>query len=619
MKRILLIAVSVMLFGMMASAQAAFKRTNLEPVPMAKTVSVSDIAVGFDERLDYLEAPMPSGESYKVFLAQQKAIAAERFPRNPGAIQQRGGNADAPELLRNFIGNNTSTSTPMDNHLAISNDGQVISVCNTHIAVKDQEGDWLFAATLANFTSSLNISTFKFDPRIIYDPVADRFVLFMIAGNSSAATYVLVGFSQSADATGDWNLYVIDGSPFDNGTWIDYPMIALSEDEIFLTANSVLDNEPWETGFLETLIWQIDKAKGYAGEPLEIELWSEIGFGGKSIRNLHPVKYADQDYEDRMYFLSNRNFDVENDSIFILEIVGTQDDPNVSLEIDVQKADIPYGVPANGQMEEGYLSTNDARILDGLYFEDQIQFVSNTTDMNTGLAAVYHGIIENLTTTRDITAQVISGGTDDLGYPSIAYTGVDPTDRDAIILVSHSSATRFPGHSALYFNNDREYSELVTVKEGEAVIDMLNIPDGFERWGDYSGNQRVYNQPGVVWVSCSFGENGERNDTWVSELARPGLFSNVADRPQTNLEVKAYPNPAVHEVNVEFELPERFRIQIDLVDSDGRLVRRFLDDKPKHAGKMQFVFNTAPLKAGIYTLVVRRDEIVLSAEAIIVQ
>ncbi|MEO1714531.1 MAG: T9SS type A sorting domain-containing protein, partial [Bacteroidota bacterium] len=217
-------------------------------------------------------------------------------------------------------------------------------------------------------------------------------------------------------------------------------------------------------------------------------------------------------------------------------------------------------------------------------------------------------------------AQIIVGDNDDdLGYASIAYTGVDPNDRDAIILVSHSSATRFPGHSALYFNNDREYSDLVTVKEGEAVIDMLNLPDGFERWGDYSGNQRVYNQPGVVWVSCSFGEFGQRNDTWVSEVARPGLFSNTQEATDAKLEVKMYPNPTVNEVNIEFELSERARIEIDLVDQDGRLVRRFLDDKTKQAGKMRFVFNTAPLKAGIYTLVIRKDDLVLNVEAIIVQ
>ncbi|MEM1217616.1 MAG: T9SS type A sorting domain-containing protein, partial [Bacteroidota bacterium] len=499
-------------------------------------------------------------------------------------------------------------------------DGQIISVCNTHIAVKDQEGDWQFASTLANFTSSLNISAFKFDPRVIYDPATDRYILFMIAGNSSAATFVLVGFSQTNDAAGDWNLYVIDGNPFDTNTWIDYPMISLTENEVFLTANSVRDAEPWETGFDETLIWQVNKQNGYDGEPLTIELWSDINFGGMAIRNLHPVKYADQDWEDKMYFLSNRNFDVENDSIFILEITSTQDDPSVTLEIDVQKADIPYRVPVNGQMEEGFLSTNDARILDGLYFQDQIQFVSNTTDPISGKAAVYHGIIENLNSTRDITAQIIVGDNeDDLGYASIAYTGVDPSDRDAIILVSHSSATRFPGHSALYFNNDREYSDLVTVKEGEAVINMLNLPDGFERWGDYSGNQRVYNQPGVVWVSCSFGEFGKRNDTWVSEIARPGLFSSVDEISETKVEVKMYPNPTVNEVNVEFELPERARIEIDLVDQDGRLVRRFLDDKTKRAGKMRFVFNTAPLKAGIYTLVIRKDDLVLNAEAIIVQ
>ena len=93
-----------------------------------------------------------------------------------------------------------------------------------------------------------------------------------------------------------------------------------------------------------------------------------------------------------MFFLSNRNFDVINDTLFIARMIN--DDVTVTPVI----LDTPYGVPPNARQldtdinnPESGLQTNDARVLGGILFEDEIQFVANTNDPQTGFSAIYHG------------------------------------------------------------------------------------------------------------------------------------------------------------------------------------------------------------------------------------
>ena len=600
-----------------ASAQSvSYKTYDYQPVSRAAVVNFAELGPDFAPEMEYLEAPGPGGPSYKQYLRQQKKESAMRFPRKGETAGTRG-LATPPVLVNDFIGNTSSGSTPMDNHLAVSNGNQIVSVINRHIAIKDPFGDWIGAATLDNFFITMGLNINKFDPRILYDPEHDKFVLFAIGGNSSFESWVLLGFSQTNDADGAWNLYKIDGNPFSNGSWADYPIVALSSQEVFVTCNSVLDSQPWQTGFYESLIFQIDKMKGYSGEPLLVKLWSEIEFEGKRIRNLCPVKSADGTTEDRIFLLSNRNFAVQNDSIFILELDGVQTDPEVSLSIDVRKSDKAYGLSPDAVQPSGLLATNDARVLDAFRLGEQIQFVGNSIDTTTGQAAIYHGIIDNLGTTRDVTGNVVTGGADDLGYPSIAYAGIQPDDEDAIIIVSHASSVRFPGCSALYFDNERQHSELVTIKEGLDFINMINN-EPLERWGDYSGNQRKFDQPGIVWGSSSYGKSNNDNDTWIASLASPLYFSSAKEHQPEQLQVDVFPVPASDRVTIEFEARGIQRVRISLMDMEGRLVRTLMEDRPKQEGKAQFSFATAPLPQGTYVLTVQGDGKALASKKIVV-
>jgi hypothetical protein len=621
MKLIIPIFSLCFLFGSALQGQeVTYDLERLPAVVKSATVNFSELGPDFAPHFDYLEAPTPGGALYREFLAGQKAKGNLLYPRQNSNSAQHRNLADPPQLLTEFAGNNSTQRTPMDNHMAISNDGQIVSVINSHIAIKDEAGDWLGAATLASFTSPLGNGENKFDPRILYDPEADRFIMFMLAGFTSSTNSILLAFSATNDATGDWYLYEITGNPLNDNTWSDYPIVAMSKSEVFLTLNLLENGGSWQEGFVQTIVWQMDKMSGYNGDNLQSQLYSNITFNGDTVRYLCPVRYATEDTQDKMYFLSDINFAVESDSFWIAELAGTLNDPGIELEIELYFSDTPYGAPPNAIQETDELATNDARILDAMYLpdSDQIQFVTNTRDFSTGQAAIYHGVIDQVSTDPLVTGYIINGGQDDLGYPSIAYAGMFPGDEDAIIVVSHVSEERFPGCSALYFDNDRQHSDLVTIKEGNDFILMQPNSD-VERWGDYSGAQRKYNEPGIVWGACSFGESNNDNDTWIGKLGRPDLPSFTQTLDQPSADITTYPNPAVDRVNVRYTLQEAAQLRIWLVDQQGQIVQTFFDGEPVQQGEQIFSFTTGPLASGQYYLSVEADGKLLSTEKILIQ
>ena len=106
---------------------------------------------------------------------------------------------------------------PPDNSFGISNSGQFISAVNSHLALKEINPDGTISTvkntSLQTFSQFIAFQDSKFDPRVIYDPEADRFFIVYLAGFSSESTSILVAASATDDIGGDWNIYSIAGSP----------------------------------------------------------------------------------------------------------------------------------------------------------------------------------------------------------------------------------------------------------------------------------------------------------------------------------------------------------------------------------------------------------------------
>lgn len=599
--------------AMNANAQ---KATRYHTDPLKATVNMKQYHDPFAFTIKYEEAPHPTGKAaMRAYLKKVKLEASKRTPVKPEATVRTRGSIPAPDILASFSGNNIITGTPLDNHLAVSNNEIVVSTINTHMLVTNITGFWLGSYKLEPFFTSVGSSTRFFDPRVIYDPTVDRFIMVLINGSACDDSQIVLAFSTTNDPEGDWNLYALDGCLKDDNTFADFPMIAITNNDLFLTYNAVHSDSTWQAGFFGTQIHQINKASGYDGQPLQRRVWQDVSYGGRLLRNICPVRNADETLPDDMYFLSDRNFDITNDSVFLLHLTGDHDDPDAELNIEYRILDQPYGVPPYAVQTRDSMDTNDARVLDAFSLDGKIQWVSNTMDFNTGRSAVYHGILTIDDPLNNAKGNVIVHPTDYLGYPGLAWTGLQPTEQDAIIVMSHTSPTRHPGGSAIYSDGFGEYSEFVTVIEGQRAVDMLT--GGIERWGDYVGIQRMYNQPGAVWVSMSYGRPGNVNEAWIAKLARAENVST--DNPYADVNIKSYPNPTDDYIQLEIDNPNAGDYHVTLMDMNGKIIRTLYQGPANFPGKAKMNFSTHTLPAGQYLVAVDIDGTRVKAERIVKQ
>lgn len=581
---ILLTLVSSFCFGQNPSSSES---PTLAPI----TINVNDIDASTDlmPYIHYLGKT--DGFDRNAYRIQQiKDQVAMRFPKKRTSDRSSVRGGAPPQILDTFGGLNNPLGIPLDNHLAVNNNGQMVAVANFNFVV--YEGDELKKAlSLIQLTRPLRLPAFRYDPRVIYDPASDRFIMAILHGSSRDQTDIILAFSQTNDPTGDWNFYLLDGNPFDQTIFSDYPMLSVTTDGFYLTINAVDDELSWQEGFVETYIWKMDKFQGYNGDSLTPQLINEIKWNDKPIRNLCPVNSGDEKVLDKAYFMSNRNFDVQNDTLFLVEL-----DDNNDVSVRAIITDTPYGVPPNADQGTNDLQTNDARVLDAFLQDGHIQWVGNCVNPDNGLAAFYHGIIEDVETSTTATGTIISDGDLELGYPDLCYMGTAPGDRHSLIVTSHVSLDRFPGISALEYNG-LEYSPLATLKEGENVITELG--GGVERWGDYAGNQRVYNAPGQAWVNASYGRETREYGVWIGHLLRSDL--NVStDGEAQEISSNMWPNPSTDFIQLEFTPPSAEEIDLSIYNLQGQRVRTISQFSPKKDGKIRIGFNINALPQGQY-------------------
>jgi hypothetical protein len=615
MRNIILLFALLTIPVLLTAQEVTFEKRKVNGLTAVK-VDPMAIPYKFNANIRQLVAPPPSGNSYRDKLAIQKQKSAALYPRRPSQAVKSRSLTPQPTIERSIKGN--TGGIPLDPSLAVNKELQLLGVANNNILVKPTVGPVQLASSLNDFASSLGNAAGMFDPRAIYDPIADKYIMSWLAGNTSNSSLIVIAFSETNDAAGNWNLYALTGDPNNNGQWSDYPMITYTDSEFFLTLNSIRDGESWQEGFARTIIYQINKEEGYLGQELDATLWQEINFNGNRLRNVCPIRPSTAEAGDEIYFMSNRNFDIQNDSIFLMRLSGTQD--VATLSVDVLQADLSYGVAPDGAQVGAPLATNDARILDGYLLGDRIEFVGNSIDFDNGRAGIYHGTVSNVSTAPSISANIISNDDEDFGYPSIVYTGLEPEEQDGIILYSHTGLNRFPGHSAIYFDQEGEYSDPLTLREGTSYIDEL--PDdsfSFERWGDYSMAQRDFADPGMVWTHSSFGTGGARGAGWITQMARPSMNVSTQSIRQDLIEIETYPNPSINDFKVIFEIYDVDNLHITVVDAQGRPIHVIHDGSPKRQGKLEFTMSTAPLEAGMYFLQINADGKLIGNEKIIVQ
>lgn len=601
MKRILLSAAVLLVATGVTKAQTG-KSYQAE---RAGVVIFNQIEDKYNAEVYNLEAPNPDGDADKIRLAKAKELSAKMFPRKAASKSAAKTTAVKLPVVNASFAADSLSGIPPDNDMAVSKGGKAVNVMNSNISVLDaNSGTMTKRVSLKGFSQTVGLNNLlndnRYDPKVQYDPVADRFICVMLNGRDQY-NYIVVGFSVSNDPEGGWAFYKFYGDYKSDTTWFDYPGVAITKDELFITGNKIKHAQPWETGFTETVIYQINKQEGYdSAATLNYKIWDGIKYGGQSIRNLFPVRPGWNPDSDEQYFVSNRNFDVQNDTIFLAKVSGKlSSSPTISVQ--ALKAPKSYGVPPNGRQEDTFvLNTNDGRILGAYAMYDEIQFVSTSVHPQNGAAAIYHGKIGNYKTSPSLSyTEFIGVDTLDFGYPNISFVGNEWGVNQSMITFNYTGQKDYAGLAAVLYDGTG-YSDMVRVKTGDTTISILGGKN--QRWGDYTGTQVDYNSLGAVWIVGIYGKvetNDGRYGNWIAKLNSPAL--SVKETNSLSDKGILYPNPAMNFVDYKFNMQEEALVSFEIYDVTGKVVDVLLTQKCKK-GQNLIRFNIASLPTGSYIL-----------------
>jgi hypothetical protein len=495
---------------------------------------------------------------------------------------------------------NLPNGTPNDNSCAISDSGYIVSVVNTNMVVYNDTGKQLLYRNLGSFASSLSLPGSISDPRVIYDPLAKKFIMVFFSGNNSTNSTIVVAFSKTSNPLSPWNFYAIDGNPKNDTTWSDYPIISITKDDFFVTFNHLKDNESWKAGFRYSAIWQIDKERGYNGDSLKYNFWNNIKHNGSAIWSVCPVMKSGTPADNKSYFLSVRPSALSNDTVFLHTISNSYKSGNAVFSTQVLKTNLNYGLAPDAiQKDLQRLATNDARVLHAIELNNKIFYVQNCIRPSSMNAGIYLGSIDQINSNPIAIGKIIGYDSMELGYPAIVQIGKFPQDEKCLIYVNFVKKNGFAGAMALYKDKQNNISAPLILKEGEGNVNRLL--DSAERWGDYSGIQQYYQDPTAVLVAGYYARINGQHGTLVAKvvLLDSNLTSSIT--PISAHAAGIFPNPTIETFNVSFDLTQSEKISAELFNLKGERLKLLLEDF-YNPGKYQFQFNLSPLAAGTYLL-----------------
>lgn len=579
------------------------------------TIHFSAIDKDYFPSLHTIEKPKPGGEKAEERL---EAIKAEYGPKqfSNRAKNSQSAPIEAPQASKGFQGNKPD-GVPNDNDLAINKNGTIVSVTNSRISIFDTSGKRLERHSLAAFAKTLDLNGNKYDPRVEYDPRADRFVLLFLNGTVDTNSHIVVAFSQTSDPRKDWNLYSLPGDAVNDGSWSDFPAMALTKDEVFITVNLLLNDSTWEAGFRQSIVWQLDKQAGYNGNQLKQTLYSDITYNGKPLRNLTPIQGGKNLTGPEVHIISNNNFAPQSQRFFVATITGKANDPTTELKINTVQSDEPYSVPpsADQPFRNTGFETNDARILDGYQMGNTLHFVGNSRVLSNNKAGIYHGKLTNPQTATTMKLEVTAAPGKELGYPSIAFGEKQDGKHTGLIIANHSSNNTNPGFSGMRFQGVK-HSDVKTLKQGSSSVDRQQAE--VERWGDYSGLQRRYNGTKTYWAAAYYGFEknlAKENGTWISRIRPESLVGKQELQAKGNA-LKAYPNPIQNRLKLKFTLAKPQMLTFTLYNASGQRIKQFHEEFTG-AGTHRFEFSVAPLASGAYVLKVRSPKGVIATKKLV--
>lgn len=423
----------------------------------------------------------------------------------------------SPPITESFAGlPDNNTRIPPDTHGAVGPNHLMITL-NSEVRVSNRAGAIVVAdRTLNAFWTPVGGGAGAFDPRVVYDPFANRWLTVACDDARVASSAILLGASRTGDPAGVWDLYNVDADAGDT-LWADFPSIGFNSKWVVVQVNmfKVVDDT-----FERSHIYVFDRAALYAGSAPYTLIQDLNGF------TQAPAVTYDMTQNDLFLVeewnagvgalrLSRISGAVGSEALFV---VGFPIGPSWQ-----------FGPPVSDHAPQlgsaTRIATNDARIQNHVYRNGSLWTTHTVFDSAPGPDG--RALVQwwQLLPSASV---VQSGRIDDpsganfYAFPSIAVNKLG----DAMLGFSCYAATRFA--SACYaFRKSTDapgtFQDVATFKEGLAKY-YKTFSGSVNRWGDYSATAVDPLNDVDLWTIQEYAATPvgpDRWGTWWGHLALP--------------------------------------------------------------------------------------------------
>jgi len=341
------------------------------------------------------------------------------------------------------------------------------------------------------------------DPRVLFDHRTGRWIITATAfydSNLRGRIYVAVSKTASPIWGGWFKNYFVAAQGYDAGKWVDYPILGVDEDGIYITAFMV--------GGSNTMsIFALEKAPLIANPPAfgTIRAWRAKPWEG----SIQPARtYGNPEY---MYLISRAN----DRNLRLRRIMKPITTPVLyeSGLVTVPYAGQPPTIPAMGSTTN--VDTGDGRLLDAVYRNGSL-WTCNCTSYGGRAVCQFYEINPTSPPTLIQSGRVYSS---DMwySYPSISVN----SNNDVVMGFSGGSQTQYmSGYFTGRLASDPagQMAPPTLLKAGEGPYTVV-LGDGRNRWGDYSAVKVDPVDDTTFWTIQEYAKSPANNwGTWVGEL-----------------------------------------------------------------------------------------------------
>ncbi|MGK7914818.1 MAG: hypothetical protein AB4038_04630 [Prochloraceae cyanobacterium] len=373
----------------------------------------------------------------------------------------------------------TGVQTSTINEPSVFNNGQQIYVTGNWFASKsvDNGSSWQYVSPFTTLPSAAG--GFCCDQLALYDPSRDlSFWLLQYRRGANRENIFRIAIKRGATlGNNSWYWYDFAPSDVNNGwagLWFDYPDMALSDNQLWITFNVFNSDDRWQ----RAVVFRFPLDELASGASLDYDYWSSTSYG-----SLRLVQGA----EDTMYWASHNS----NSQIRLFSWPETSN--NVSWwDINVNRWTGGNGYSAPGPDGNNWLARTDRRITGGWLARGILGFMWSVD--RSGNRPLPHIRVVRI---NELSKAVVDQPDIWSNNAAFAYPAACPNDRGHVgVTMFFGGGSYNPSHVVGIWDDFSNGWELVFSRQG-----TNGPPRGF--WGDYI-NCRRHSPDGLTWIASGY-------------------------------------------------------------------------------------------------------------------